>query len=73
MTEYLTTSAIGERIGVKPATVSAYIKKGMLPEPDAVMVGAGGAILTSGWLSETIDTWHANRPGKGGRKAQKQE
>jgi len=58
---YLSRAQFGERIGVKPASLGRY----KLPEPDA-MIGD-----VRGWLPDTIDTWHAARPGKGagaGRK-----
>lgn len=58
---YLSRSEFAERIGVKPASMGRY----KLPEPDA-MIGD-----VRGWTTETIDAWHADRPGKGagaGRK-----
>lgn len=54
---YLSRADVADRIGVKPNTLSRYI----LPEPDA-LIGE-----TRGWLPETIDAWHAARPGHGGR------
>ena len=56
---YLSRSEVADRIGVKVGTLSRY----RLPEPD-VIVGSGDR-PTFGWLPETIDTWNANRPGRG--------
>lgn len=58
---YLSLKELAERIGVKPATAVNY----KLPAPDA-MIGD-----VRGWSVETVDAWHAARPGKGagaGRK-----
>lgn len=54
---YLSRAEFAERIGVKPATMGRY----KLPEPD-VMIGS-----TRGWSAETVDAWHAARPGRGKR------
>ena len=59
MVVYLSRTEVAERIGVKPDTLGRY----KLPEPDA-LIGT-----TRGWLPETIDTWHAERPGRGGRQS----
>lgn len=56
---YLSRSEFAARIGVQPGTLSRY----KLPDPD-VIVGSG-ARPTFGWLPETIDTWNAQRPGRG--------
>ena len=59
MTEhFLSRAEFAERIGVKPGTLGRY----NLPEPDATIGDVRG------WLPETVDRWHAGRPGKGGRK-----
>lgn len=52
---YLSRAEFAARIGVAPDTLSRY----KLPAPDAVI----GTIR--GWRVETIDTWHAARPGSG--------
>ncbi|QWT28923.1 transcriptional regulator [Microbacterium phage vB_MoxS-R1] len=57
MERYLSRAEFAERIGVLTGTLSRY----KLPEPDA-MIGS-----TRGWTAETIDTWNAARPRKGGR------
>jgi hypothetical protein len=54
---YLNRRRVAERIGVAPGTLGRY----KLPEPDA-MIGT-----VRGWLPETIDRWHAARPGRGAR------
>lgn len=61
MRTYLSRAEFAERVGVKPDSLGRY----KLPEPDA-MIGT-----TRGWKPETVDAWHAARPGKGagaGRK-----
>ena len=57
MVRYLSGTEVAARIGVTTGTLSRY----KLPAPDA-MIGS-----TRGWHPETIDVWHANRPGKGWR------
>ncbi|OZC93501.1 hypothetical protein CH254_02285 [Rhodococcus sp. 06-412-2C] len=52
---------IAERLGLSLDTVKGYQRKGLLPEPDA-MVGRN-----QGWLETTVDEWHKNRPGPGAR------
>lgn len=52
---FLSRTDVAHRIGVKPDTVNRYV----LPPPDAVIGDR------KGWLPETIDEWHANRPGRG--------
>lgn len=52
-TEYLGIKQVSERLGV--ANAASYD----LPEPD-VTIGR-----TRGWLSDTIDQWNAQRPGRG--------
>lgn len=56
-TRYLSRTELAERIGVKPDTLGRY----NLPEPDA-LIGT-----TRGWLLDTVDRWHAERPGRGRR------
>lgn len=58
MIRYLSRGEFAERIGVNPGALSRY----NLPEADAVI----GTVR--GWLPETVDAWHANRPGKGNRR-----
>lgn len=52
-TEYLGIKQVSERLGV--ANAASYD----LPEPD-VTIGR-----TRGWLTDTIDQWNAQRPGRG--------
>lgn len=68
---FLGRSQVAERLGLADGTISSYIGKGMLPEPDAI-IGTPQR-PTYGWLPETIDTWQASRPGKGGRPRKKSE
>ncbi|MCH9275283.1 hypothetical protein JS533_003195 [Bifidobacterium amazonense] len=54
MTEhYLSVKQVGERLGVKNASVYKLL------EPDATIGD------TKSWLPETIDEWNRNRPGRG--------
>lgn len=64
-TNYLSLNGVAKRLGLAHSTVKTYLDDGRLPEPD-VAVGSGKS-PTYGWLPETIDEWHASRPGKGGR------
>ena len=57
---YLSTGDVADLLGIQSATVSGYIKKGMLPEPD-VIVGSGRR-AARGWTKERILAWHASRP-----------
>ena len=54
---YLSATEVAERIGVTRGALGRY----RLPEPDA-WIGT-----TRGWRAETIDAWHAARPGRGNR------
>jgi hypothetical protein len=54
---YLSRTQVAQRIGVTPGALSRY----KLPEPDA-WIGD-----VRGWLPETIDRWHEQRPGRGAR------
>ncbi|MDO5746083.1 MAG: transcriptional regulator [Actinomycetaceae bacterium] len=58
---FLSRSEVAEHLGIGSATVSSYLRKGLLPEPDAKI----GRV--NGWLPETIDKWNAERPGRGHR------
>jgi hypothetical protein len=65
---YLSRSQVAERIGARDSTLSGY----KLPQPDVTIgpVNADGTLKRgsfAGWLPETIDRWHANRPGRGAR------
>lgn len=54
---YLSRTELAARIGVAPDSIGRY----KLPPPDA-MIGK-----VRGWTEETVDTWHAARPGRGWR------
>lgn len=58
MIRFLSSSEFAARIGIAPATLKSYSH---LPEIDALT----GTVR--GWLPETVDAWHAGRPGHGGR------
>jgi predicted DNA-binding transcriptional regulator AlpA len=52
---YLSCAELAERIGVSRSALGRY----KLPEPDAIT----GTVR--GWLPETVDAWHGQRPGRG--------
>lgn len=54
-TTYLSTAEVAKRIGLGPRSLSRIT----LPPPDA-RIGP-----YKGWKPATIDTWQANRPGRG--------
>lgn len=67
-THYLSQAQFAQRIGVTPGAMSRY----KLPPADATIgpINPDGTIprgTIRGWLPTTIDTWHANRPGRGAR------
>lgn len=68
-TKYLGVKDIADLLGIKASTLSSYIAKGMLPEPD-VIIGTGEKAIR-GWTQENIVAWHSNRPGKGNRTPRK--
>lgn len=55
MEHYLGVTDVAKLLGIAKGAVSNY----KLPEPDA-MIGKA-----RGWKLETIETWNANRPGRG--------
>lgn len=61
-----TTTDVAAYLGVAPATVRAYRKRGEMPAPDYPTKGRQieGKPL---WKPTTIVEWHKNRPGHGGR------
>lgn len=63
--EYLGAQAFAERVGLSVNTIRSYLTKGLLPEPDAVIVTSSGELR--GWLPNTIDEWASTRPGRGTR------
>ena len=63
--EYLGAQAVAARVGLSVNTIRSYLAKGLLPEPDAVIVTSSGELR--GWLPETIDQWASSRPGRGAR------
>lgn len=64
--QYLALRDVATRIGVTEGTIRGYSREGRLPAPDAI-TGTGPRAVR-GWLAETIDTWNANRPGRGNHK-----
>ena len=66
---YLGMTAIAARTGLSVNTLKSYLRKGLLPAPDAIIESPSGQIR--GWTQETIDEWMASRPGRGNRAAHK--
>lgn len=65
MIMYLGAQAFAARVGLSVNTIRSYLTKGLLPDPDAVIVTASGELR--GWLPDTIDQWAGSRPGRGAR------
>ena len=63
---YLGMTGIAEHTGLSVNTLKSYLRKGMLPAPDAVIESPTGQIR--GWTQETIDEWMTARPGRGNRE-----
>ncbi len=59
MVRYLTLHELADRVGITYNTAKGYLRKGVLPEPDAT-IGP-----RCGWLPETVDEWMETRPGRG--------
>ncbi|WP_172121036.1 helix-turn-helix transcriptional regulator [Actinomyces faecalis] len=62
---YLGRIDLAARAGITAKTAENYQRDGYLPAPDVVITN--GARSVKGWLPETVDTWLANRPGRGAR------
>ncbi|WP_329013286.1 hypothetical protein OG271_04110 [Micromonospora rifamycinica] len=61
MTDYLDSTDLAARLGVKVASIHRMRTRGDLPKPDR-MIGRSPA-----WRPATIDAWQASRPGHGWR------
>jgi len=59
---FLSVTECAARLGITRSTLNSYIRKDMLPAPDALIGDVRG------WLPETIDEWNAQRPGRGNWK-----
>ncbi len=70
-THYLSVAGVAKHLGIAISTATTYLRDKRLPEPDAI-IGEAPA-HKYGWLPETIDEWHAARPGKGGRPPKRQD
>ena len=64
-TEYLGATAVAERVGLAVPTSRSYIRKGLMPDADVIVVTPSGPLR--GWAPETIDEWQRDRPGQGAR------
>ena len=63
--EYLGAAAVAERVGITVPTIRSYIRKGLMPDADVIVVTPSGPLR--GWAPETIDEWQRDRPGQGAR------
>ena len=63
--EYLGTADFAARAGLATATIRSYMRKGLTPPADVVIITPSGPLR--GWAPKTIDTWLASRPGRGAR------
>lgn len=55
----LDTAAVAAQLGVSRSTISTYLARGRMPEPDARY---GGSPV---WVPSTIALWIEQRPGRG--------
>jgi predicted DNA-binding transcriptional regulator AlpA len=55
----LDRASVAAILGVDPATITRYVNRGDMPEPD------GHLARSPWWWSSTIDAWQPTRPGKG--------
>ena len=62
---YMGMNSIAIHTGLSVNTLKSYLRKDLLPAPDAVIESPSGQIR--GWTQETIDEWLASRPGRGNR------
>ena len=60
--DLLDRAAVAKLLDVEPATISSYVSRGQMPQPDLRL---GSAPV---WHRETIEAWLASRPGQGWRK-----
>lgn len=64
-TTYMGMNSVAAHTGLSVNTLKSYLRKDLLPAPDAVIESPSGQIR--GWAQETIDEWLASRPGRGNR------
>lgn len=64
VTEFVGYRPAAAYLGVKPSTLSAYVKAGTGPEPELDRVREGGCLLTV-FTKEELDRWLEERPGRG--------
>lgn len=64
-THYMNMTEVAKYLNISVGALSTY----KLPAPDATLG------KSRGWLPETIETWNANRPGRGvgGGRPRKQQ
>jgi DNA-binding transcriptional MerR regulator len=55
----LSTAQVAERLGISPASVRVYVRRGVFPAP------SGGTPRRHYWTSGTVDRWSATRKGRG--------
>jgi predicted DNA-binding transcriptional regulator AlpA len=57
-------AAVAAYLGVKRNTVTSYLARRQMPEPD-FRFGQSPV-----WRADKIKTWHEGRPGRGGRRSE---
>ena len=61
----LTSKEAAEVVGVKPATWLSLVSQGYAPKPDDPDEGRPVNRRTPRWLESSVETFKANRPGRG--------
>lgn len=59
--KHLGTNEVASRAGVSPRTIASYAARGQMPSPSACPCCGHSPT----WLASEIDSWLANRPGRG--------
>lgn len=67
MQRYLSLGEVAARCGLELTTVKGYLRKGILPAPDA-QIGRN-----RGWTAETIDGWQSARRARAPRRPRSQD
>lgn len=66
-TEWWGVAEAASHCGVRPGTWRDYVARGHAPRPDDPDEDAPPNRRRPRWKADTVRTWHAGRPGKGGR------
>jgi hypothetical protein len=66
-TEWWGVAEAASHCHISPATWRGYVSHGLAPTPDDPDQGSSPNRRRPRWKANTIRTWHAQRPGHGGR------